>query len=29
VESLVGEWQMFMGHLPPDDDVSIAVMRRR
>jgi sigma-B regulation protein RsbU (phosphoserine phosphatase) len=29
VESLVGEWQMFMGHLPPDDDVSIAVLRRR
>jgi phosphoserine phosphatase RsbU/P len=26
VDSLVGEWQMFMGHLPPDDDVSIAVM---
>ena len=29
VESLVGEWQMFMGHLPADDDVSIAVVRRR
>jgi serine phosphatase RsbU (regulator of sigma subunit) len=29
VESLVGEWQMFMGHLPADDDVSIAVIRRR
>jgi sigma-B regulation protein RsbU (phosphoserine phosphatase) len=29
VESLVGEWQMFMGSLPPDDDVSIAVIRRR
>ncbi len=29
VESLVGEWQMFMGHLPADDDVSIAVLRRR
>ena len=29
VESLVSEWQMFMGHLPPDDDVSIAVVRRR
>jgi sigma-B regulation protein RsbU (phosphoserine phosphatase) len=28
VETLVGEWQMFMGHLPPDDDVSIAVIRR-
>jgi sigma-B regulation protein RsbU (phosphoserine phosphatase) len=29
VETLVSEWQMFMGHLPPDDDVSIAVVRRR
>jgi hypothetical protein len=29
VESLVGEWQMFMGHLPPDDDISIAVIKRR
>lgn len=29
VESLVGEWQMFMGHLPPDDDISIAVLKRR
>lgn len=29
VDSLVGEWQMFMGHLPPDDDVSIAVISRR
>jgi sigma-B regulation protein RsbU (phosphoserine phosphatase) len=29
VESLVGEWRMFMGHLPADDDVSIAVVRRR
>jgi hypothetical protein len=29
VESLVGEWQMFMGHLPPDDDISIAVVKRR
>ena len=29
VDSLVSEWQMFMGHLPPDDDISIAVIRRR
>ncbi|HEY0159706.1 MAG TPA: PP2C family protein-serine/threonine phosphatase [Thermoanaerobaculia bacterium] len=29
VETLVGEWKMFMGNLPPDDDVSIAVVRRR
>ena len=29
VESLVGEWQMFMGHLPADDDISIAVIKRR
>jgi hypothetical protein len=29
VESLVGEWQMFMGHLPPEDDISIAVIKRR
>jgi len=29
IDTLVGEWQMFMGHLPPDDDVSIAVIRRR
>ena len=29
VDSLVGEWQMFMGHLPADDDVSITVVRRR
>jgi sigma-B regulation protein RsbU (phosphoserine phosphatase) len=29
VDTLVGEWQMFMGHLPADDDVSITVIRRR
>jgi sigma-B regulation protein RsbU (phosphoserine phosphatase) len=29
VESLVSEWQMFMGHLPPDDDISITAIRRR
>jgi hypothetical protein len=29
VEALVGEWRMFMGNLPPDDDVSIAVVKRR
>ncbi|HEX8252239.1 MAG TPA: PP2C family protein-serine/threonine phosphatase [Thermoanaerobaculia bacterium] len=28
VDTLVGEWQMFMGNLPPDDDVSIAVVKR-
>lgn len=28
VDSLVSEWQMFMGHLPADDDVSITVIRR-
>jgi len=29
VETLVSEWQMFMGHLPADDDVSITVLKRR
>lgn len=29
VEALVGEWRMFMRNLPPDDDVSIAVVKRR
>ncbi len=29
VETLVGEWQMFMGGLAPEDDVSIAVIKRR
>jgi sigma-B regulation protein RsbU (phosphoserine phosphatase) len=29
VEALVGEWRVFMGNLPPDDDVSIAVVKRR
>jgi sigma-B regulation protein RsbU (phosphoserine phosphatase) len=29
VESLVGEWQLFMGGTPPEDDVSIAVVKRR
>lgn len=28
VETIVGEWQMFMAGLPPEDDVSIAVIRR-
>jgi hypothetical protein len=27
VDSLVGEWRMFMGGLAPEDDVSIAVIR--
>ncbi|HYO77465.1 MAG TPA: PP2C family protein-serine/threonine phosphatase [Thermoanaerobaculia bacterium] len=29
VETIVGEWKMFMGNLPPDDDVSIAAVKRR
>lgn len=29
VDTIVGEWKMFMGGLPPEDDVSIAVVRRR
>ncbi len=29
LESLVGEFRTFMGHVPPDDDVSIAIVRRR
>jgi len=29
VESLVSEWQLFMGGLPPEDDVSIAVVKRK
>ena len=29
VDSLVGEWQLFMGGLPPEDDVSIAVVKRK
>jgi phosphoserine phosphatase RsbU/P len=29
VETMVGEWKMFMGGVPADDDVSIAVIRRR
>jgi serine phosphatase RsbU (regulator of sigma subunit) len=29
VESLVSEWRMFIGTLPPDDDVSITVIRRK
>lgn len=29
VETLVAEWQMFMGPQPPEDDVSITVIRRR
>jgi phosphoserine phosphatase RsbU/P len=29
VEALVGEWRLFMGNVPPDDDVSIAVIKRR
>jgi len=29
VEALVGEWRAFMGNVPPDDDVSIAVVKRK
>jgi hypothetical protein len=29
VDTLVGEWRVFMGNQPPDDDVSITVLRRR
>ncbi|HEX8616762.1 MAG TPA: PP2C family protein-serine/threonine phosphatase [Thermoanaerobaculia bacterium] len=29
VEMIVGEWRSFMGNVPPDDDVSIAVIKRR
>jgi len=29
VETLVGEWRMFMGNQPADDDVSVTVIRRR
>lgn len=29
VDSIVGEWRSFMGHAIPDDDVSLAVIRRR
>ena len=29
VDTLVGEWRLFMGNQPADDDVSIAVLRRR
>lgn len=29
VETIVGEWQMFMGGHPPEDDVSVVVLRRR
>ena len=28
LDSLVGEWRVFMGDTPPEDDVSIAVIRR-
>lgn len=29
VDDLVGEWQMFMGGLPPEDDVSVTVIRKK
>jgi phosphoserine phosphatase RsbU/P len=29
VEDLVSEWRTFMGNVPPEDDVSIAVIQRR
>jgi hypothetical protein len=28
VDTLVGEWRLFMGNQPPDDDVSVTVIRR-
>jgi serine phosphatase RsbU (regulator of sigma subunit) len=29
IDTLVGEWRVFMGNQPPDDDVSITVIRRK
>jgi Ca2+/Na+ antiporter len=29
IESILGEWRMFIGTVVPDDDVSISVVRRR
>ena len=29
VDTLIGEWRLFMGNQPADDDVSVAVLRRR
>lgn len=29
IDSILGEWRMFIGTVVPDDDVSIAVVRRR
>ncbi len=29
IESILGEWRMFIGTVVPDDDVSIAVVKRR
>jgi serine phosphatase RsbU (regulator of sigma subunit) len=29
VDTLVGEWRLFIGDLPPDDDVSITVIRHK
>lgn len=29
IDSILGEWRMFIGTVVPDDDVSIAVIRRR
>jgi hypothetical protein len=29
VETLIGEWNLFTGGRPPEDDVSIAVIARR
>jgi hypothetical protein len=29
IDTLMGEWRMFMGDQPPEDDVSVTVIRRR
>jgi hypothetical protein len=29
IETLVGEWRLFTGGRPPEDDVSVTVIRRR
>lgn len=29
IDTLVGEWRLFIGDLPPEDDVSIAVLRKK
>ena len=29
VETIVGEWRLFTGNKPPEDDVSVAVILKR